>query len=447
MRLRFVRSARRAQTIFALSLLAAALMPAAAQAWTYKVIYNFCSKPNCEDGLDPRARLLLDSSGNIYGTTTSGGKSYRGTVFELTPNGSHWRHRVLSRGMLGTADAPLIMDVDGNLYTTAFMGGRYLNGAVFKLVHEQTGDTWKTLTLYTFCRSDSYICPDGRWPEGGLTYAGAATGMLYDGVSPLYGSTDDGGSDFDTGAGAVFQLKPRATGHWNEKVIYTFCSQENCNDGIHPSVGGIIEDGSGNLFGTTKSGGANSQGTVFELSADAKKKQWTETTLYTFCSQAQCADGAYGRGALVLDYLGSLFGVTLEGGNSCPTDSTGCGVMFKVVPNGEQSAYTVLYAFCAQQDCHDGMYPAAGLSINLTGNLYGATSEGGGNDISNSAGAGALFSFNGSEQVLHAFCGKAQCIDGRNPYGGLTMDAAGNLFGTTEYGGKYDGGTVFELSP
>ncbi len=200
----------------------------------YKLIHSFCEHGDCSDGSSPNS-LLIDVAGNLYGTTFQGGSSQTGTVFELSPN----------RG----------------------------------------GDSWTYSQLYNFCSLD--LCVDGANPTG-LTYAGAANGVPYDGVSPLFGTAD---FSYGTANGGVaFQLSP-APGHpatWSQTVLYSFCAQANCADGRLPA-GLLLMDASGNLFGTASFGGIGDAGTAFELSPAGGG--WTETTLYKFCSSTNCADG------------------------------------------------------------------------------------------------------------------------------------------------------------
>ena len=153
------------------------------------------------------------------------------------------------------------------------------------------------------------------------------------------------------------------------QVLYSFCPQSGCADGSQP-VAGLIMDAAGNLYGTTKvggtggTGGAFGQGVVFKLAPDG-----TETVLYSFCSQANCTDGLQPFAGLIMDAAGNLYGTTLNGGIG-----SGSGVVFKLAPDGTQ---TVLYSFCSQANCTDGLAPQAGLLMDAAGNLYGTTALGG----------------------------------------------------------------------
>jgi hypothetical protein len=440
--------AARWQVIMLLLLSGAFLAPlSTAQAWTYKVIHDFCLKAGCPDGAGPTA-LTIDPTGNLFGTTGAGGKFGTGTVFELTQSSNNWHHHVLySPHGFASLEYPVTLDVAGNVYVTNYGGGKYQRGSVFELVRPQAGSKWTFKTLHNFCKPGGNICPDGALVEGGLTYAGAASGALYDGTSPLFGSTDHGGWDSGVGPGTIFKLQPTPSGKWRETVIYVFCSQSDCADGSLPSSGGIVADSAGNLFGTTKARGANGQGTIFELVADSRKKSWSEQTLYNFCALPDCSDGEWAGGGLLLDAAENLFGVTTNGGASCP-DEAGCGVSFKLAPGGNPSAYSVLHTFCTLSDCGDGRYPSPGLIMDQTGTLYGVTLAGGGNDGNfNAWGGGTVYALNDSETVLYHFCAEPNCADGEYPYEGLVMDSAGNIFGTTGAGGQTGNGVVFELSP
>jgi uncharacterized repeat protein (TIGR03803 family) len=201
-------------------------------------------------------------------------------------------------------------------------------------------------------------------------------------------------------------------------------------DGANPA-GGPIRDAAGNLYGTTYSGGALGYGAVFKMSPSG-----TETVLYSFTAGP---DGARPRGGLVRNAAGDLYGTTELGGSStCPAESS-CGVVFKLSPSGTE---TVLHTFAGA----DGANPLAGLIQDAAGNLYGTTVYGGAH------GNGVVFELircsslpSGYEfKVLHSFTGGA---DGYWPFAGLVRDAAGNLYGTTLYGGVHGEGVAFKVSP
>jgi uncharacterized repeat protein (TIGR03803 family) len=247
----------------------------------------------------------------------------------------------------------------------------------------------------------------------------------------------------------VFGLLLGAAGAQTETVLYSFCSQTECGDGQSPYAG-VVFDQKGNLYGTTRSGGASNNncvygcGVVFKLTPKGK-----ETVLYSFCAQGNCADGADPQAGLVLDQKGNLYGTTYLGGayDGCES-GLGCGVVFKLTPEGK---YKVLYSFCAQNGCTDGAYPQAGLVLDQNGNLYGTTSSGGTyNDYcAYGQGCGVAFKLTpkGKETVLYTFCGQTNCTDGGDPVAGLTFDKNGSLYGTTEVGGEHRSGVVFKLTP
>jgi len=226
-----------------------------------------------------------------------------------------------------------------------------------------------------------------------------------------------------------------------ESALYSFCARyEDCHDGANPYAG-LIFDKKGNLYGTTMDGGAYGGGGVFKLSAKGKG-----TVLYSFCAQNDCADGGVPQAGLIFDQKGNLYGTTVSGGAYCGSNY-GCGVVFKLTPQGEE---TVLYSFCAKTTCADGASPYGGLVFDKKGNLYGTTLMGG------AANRGTVFKLTpeGEETVLYGFCAKkSYCHDGENPYAGVVFDQKENLYGTTPLGGAYDGcdntgcGVVFELTP
>ena len=430
------------------------IVPAGAQAAKLRTIYSFCSQGGCADGKEPSAGLVMDGAGNLYGTALFGGDGGVGTVFELTPNArkTKWKYKRLYSFCAqanctdgSDPEAALIIDAAGGLYGVTMAGGANDGGVVYKLTPNAKRAKWTFSVLYSFCALGD--CVDGREPQASLSYTGKESGAPYDGSSPLYGTASQAGANKQ---GVAFMLTPGAP-QWSEEVLYDFCSQSGCADGADP-VAAVIVGASGNLFGTTYMGGANNSGTIFELgsiSGRFTRRTTTQTVLHSFCSSANCADGAFPAAALHIDSEGNLLGTTFGGGHKGPhcTDIgvSGCGTAFKLAPNGAASLETVLYDFCSRKNCSDGGYPLAGLLIDPSGKLFGATLYGGEKDLS--PGGGALFDLNGSETALHRFCPKADCADGVEPEGDLVMDGSGNLFGTNLFlGANGDGGTVFELT-
>jgi uncharacterized repeat protein (TIGR03803 family) len=295
--------------------------------------------------------------------------------------------------------AGLVLDAHDNLYGTTYEGGAAGYGTVFKI------DTTGTETvLHNFAGIGA---GDGAHPHAGLAL---------DAQDNLYGTTWMGGAHGQTGQGTVFKVD--ATG--NETVLFEFDGAGG--DGTKPS--GLVLDAQGNLYGTTALGGANGankDGTVFKLDAAGN-----ETILHTF--RTGPTDGATPYGGVVLDAEGNLYGTTTRGGRSIYP-----GSVFKLGTTGVE---TVLHRFAGSPD---GATPYAGLVLDGQGNMYGTTYGGG------TAGHGAVFKVDssGNETVLYSFTGTP---DGANPYGGLVLDAEGNLYGTTYGGGAAGYGTLFEIN-
>jgi uncharacterized repeat protein (TIGR03803 family) len=183
-------------------------------------------------------------------------------------------------------------------------------------------------------------------------------GVVFDAAGNLYGTTDAAGG---LGGGTVFKLTPNGDGTWTESKLYSFCSQPNCADGKAP-YGDLILDHSGNLYGTTYKGGAYGEGAVFELTPGSSG--WTETVLYSF---TRGADGRLPLAGLIFDGNGNLYGTTIGGG------SADAGVVFELTPGSSGWTETALYSFCSLQYCDDGDSPYAGLVFDGNGNLYGTT--------------------------------------------------------------------------
>jgi len=262
---------------------------------------------------------------------------------------------------------------------------------------------------------------DGWAPEAGVVFDHA--GNMY-GTTELGGGTGCGGN----GCGTVFKLAPDGT----ETILHAFAGR---NDGAYP-LGSLIIDAAGAVYGTTEGGGGagcggNGCGTVFRIAANTD-----ETILYAFTGGA---DGGYPVAGLLADKKGNLFGTT-EGGGAFEY-----GTVFEIAADGAES---VLYAFCSLHDCADGANPSSTLVEDTKGNLYGTTQFGG----TGLAGQGTLFEVqkSGKEKVIYNFCtqnGANTCQDGWLPVAGVTMDGKGNFYGTTEFGGAANVGTVFVVAP
>jgi uncharacterized repeat protein (TIGR03803 family) len=323
----------------------------------------------------------------------------------LSPGADAATFRVLHAFLDGsdgaTSTAPVIFDGKGNLYGTALQGGTSNNGVVFEITAKGNESV-----LYSFGGGN-----DGRRPEAGL---------VMDQNGNLYGTTSQGGPDDQ---GTVFKLAPDGT----ETVLYTFTGG---SDGGFPQANLII-DKAGNLYSTTTEGGGNGCegsgcGTVFKLAPDGSL-----TTLHTFTGGD---DGGFSQAGLIADRKGNLYGTAFSGG------ANGKGTIFRISARGR---FDVLYAF--QGGYNDGAYPQAGLILDSSGNFYGTTRAGGGTGCGYGNGCGSIFKLSaaGTETMLYAFTGAS---DGAEPYGGVTEDASGNLYGTTITGGNADGlGVVFEL--
>jgi uncharacterized repeat protein (TIGR03803 family) len=404
--------------IFITFLLASAIVPTQAQARKFKVLHTFKGS----DGDGPASQLVRDKAGNLYGTTVVGGSGKCsnggcGTAFKMDKTGKLiWLHSF--QGANGDEPFPgLLRDAAGNLYGTTVYGGDLNHfcslgcGVVFRL-----NKSGKETVLHKF-RGD----PDGYYPVGPL---------VKDKAGNFYGATQLGGKG---GLGTVFKLSPAG----KETMLYHFGGG---SEGGAPGAGVILDSGD-NIYGTTLIGGSGCSqgcGVVFKVDGSGH-----ETVLHTFGA----SDGANPASALLMGSAGNLYGTTDNGGNLGCEGGQGCGTVFELSPGlGGSWTETVLYSFCSASNCTDGRVPFPGPLVRDTaGSLYGMTQLGGTYPCAGS-GCGVVFKLDtaGKETVLHNFSGGK---DGNNPLAGLTMDAAGVLYGSASAGGAHGNGTVFEIMP
>ncbi len=375
-------------------------------AGTESVLYSFVG--GTTDGVRPEAGLIMDNAGDLYGTTVGGGASGGGTVFKISAAGTEGVVYSFEGGATDGAGpyAPLIMDSAGDLYGTTVGGGANGGGTVFRI-----SATGAESVVYSF-PAGSFSVPAVAAPVGGTWIAGQYGGVVMDGAENLYGTTfggsagnngtvfkisaagtesvlhsfaggtadgsgplagliiDSSGNLYGTtqfggtyGFGTVFEISPGGT----ETILHSFAG--GTTDGLGPRAG-LVMDSAGNLYGTTVAGGTKGDGTVFELSPNG-----TETILHSFTGGT--SDGSGPLAGLIIDSAGNLYGTTAYGGTN------GNGTVFRIDPNG---AETVLYSFTG--GASDGANPVGDLVMDNTGNLYGTTAYGG------ASGGGTVFKIN-----------------------------------------------------
>ena len=312
-------------------------------------LHIFCSQRLCTDGTNPLAGVVQAADGSFYGTTNGGGANGDvGTIFKITPSGTLTTlYNMSSQG--GYTSYGTLVPANGFFYGTTYYGGAYGHGTVFRM-----SPSGAFTTLYNFGAESG----DGGYPQAGLIQA--SNGGLY-GTTSAY-----------QGPGTIFKITPAGS----LATVHHFCSEPGCADGDMPNQ--LVAASDGNFYGTAWAGGANGWGTVFKITPAG-----TLTTLYNFCSQASCTDGANPHEALIQATDGNLYGTTDSGGAS------GYGSVFQVTLAGE---LTSLYSFCSQSGCPDGKLPN-GLVQDTDGNLYGTTPYGGlDTSCSLGQGCGTVFS-------------------------------------------------------
>jgi uncharacterized repeat protein (TIGR03803 family) len=516
------------------------LTPNSQGGWTESVIYNFQSS----DGGNPVGGLAFDSAGKLYGATE--GNSGTGIVFELTPSGSGaWTEAVVhtfSGGTDGAFVRGLVVDSAGNVYGTTENGGVTQHGTVFELI-PSLGNVWTENVLYTFsggrdgnepsstlilrdgnvygttlgggipgCSAISGGCgvvfeltpgSNGTWAENVLyAFQGSYLGVIYpslaafDTAGNLYGFASQGGTGSCNYCGQVFELTPQASGKWHKSNLWNFTGyadglgpvgmvlgppgeifgvtsysdspgsngviyELSVNSGIwslstlynfpfddaQEPTSSLVADAAGNLYGTTAYGGTNNVGAVFRMSR-TRNGGWKEDLIYSFGPASYVLYYTENPSGLVFDAAGNLYGTTGGGG------AYAAGSLFELSPRAGGGGWDErnLVSFNPQSG---PMQAVGGVVFDKAGHIYGVSTHGG------TQGLGTVFQMTQSGggrwtlNVIYNFSGYPS--DGAYPGAGLTIDAAGDLYGTTQRGGTSAGcldhnqnpqgcGTAFELS-
>jgi len=387
-----------------------------AEAQTYNVIYNFTGG---RYGANPHQGLIFDQAGNLYGTTFYGGTYGAGTVYRLSPNGDGTWNQTVLYSFTGSADGGytdwgrLAFDAAGNLYGVTVFAGQYGQGTLFKLAPNPDG-TWTESVLHQFTGGE-----DGSMPR---------TTPFLDTAGNLYGTAAYGGA---YGCGTVYKMTPGPGNEWTFGVIHQFIDDPACSPWV-----GLTPDTSGNLYGTTRNtllgctDPPQECGTVFELTPSSDGT-WAFKVIHQFIGSDGSDPSVTG---LIFDEAGNLYGLTQFGGRYS------AGVLYKLVPGEHDSwTYQVLHDLDSPRD---GGHPASQIVRDGFGSLYATGFDGG------AYGYGTFFkaslNSDGSWRfsVQYNFTGS----DGANPLG-LVRDSAGHIFGTTNAGGAYGYGVVYEFTP
>jgi uncharacterized repeat protein (TIGR03803 family) len=316
----------------------------------------------------------------------------------------------------GEYPSAVIFDGEGNLYGVTSAGGTNPTGAVFELTPGSGG--WSENILYSF---GPFEGNDGDQPVGAL---------VFDAAGDLYGTTQYGGGSANCGygCGTVFELTPGTSG-WTESVLHRFVGK----DGENPCAQ-LAFDAAGNLYGTTRLGGAHGAGTVFKLSPISGGR-WKETLVHSFAGGTDGEDPVHG--GVAIDAAGNLYGTTFYGGRN------GAGTVFKLTFASGKWKKSILHGFVRGSGI--GGYPEAGVTVDGSGNVYGTVTQGGaagtgGGVFKLKPAAGGKYTYS----ILHSFRGAS---DGDFPSTAVVLDESGNLYGTTNEGGTDGDGTVYKLTP
>jgi uncharacterized repeat protein (TIGR03803 family) len=328
--------------------------------------------------------LLPVFLGNQVGSQT-GDHTYRESTFVNFP-------AITNGPVLPTGG--LLIDAAGHLYGSA-QGGVNSLGAIFKVT-----SSGSVTVLHSFKGSD------GSYPE---------VSLVRDAAGNLYGTTSQGGANANCSCGTVFEIAPDG----DLTVLHSFTGGY-----AYPSA--VTLDAAGNLYGFEYATNAN--GSIFKVTPDG-----VFSVVYNFCALSNCVDGSTPVGSLIINRAGNLYGTTNRGGEFNQ------GAVFELTPDCVES---VLYSFTGGSD---GGNPVGKLTQDAQGNMYGVTYAGG--SIPSTA-YGTVFKITaaGVESVLYSFCQLASCTDGARPAGALTLDASGNLYGTTILGGTNNAGVLFKIT-
>jgi uncharacterized repeat protein (TIGR03803 family) len=372
-----------------------------AQGQTYKILHTF----NGSDGGQSDATPVLDAAGNLYGTAPNGGPNGGGVVYKLDTSGNF----TILHAFTGAKDdgaysyAPLVFDPDGNLYGTTMMGGKFSYGTVFKM--DPAGNV---TILHDFGEPAFEVRPGG--------------GVYRDAAGSLFGVTSQGGR---FGLGTIFKIDVKG----EYSVLHDFAGSPG--DGASPNAR-LIRDAALNFYGTTTHGGKNDFGVVFKLDASGNY-----TVLHRFNSGI---GRIWPTAGVISDHAGNLFGTTWEGGkaaDACPApgpgEVPGCGVIFKLSRDGTIATRSL--------NANTGRNPFGALVRDAAGNMYGTTYLGA------STGGGAVFKLDRQARftILHVL--GAVDGDGAAPSSAVVMDASGNLYGTTRWGGASGDGVIYKITP
>ena len=369
---------------------------------------------NGTDGANPRDDLIVDAAGNLYGTTFDGGASNDGTVYEIAATGTGYSATPTTLVSFDGTDGStpvsgVIADASGDLFGTTSGFATSGHGTVYEIAKTAAGFNSAPTTLVAFNGTD------GSGPDARL-YADAS--------GNLYGTTTLGGTAND---GTVFEVANTPAGFSSSPT--TLVSFKGSN--VSEPNGYLIADSSGDLFGTTITGGSATAGTVFEIAKTATGYASTPTTLVTFSG----TNGIAPESGLITDASGDLFGTTEAGG------AAGDGTVFEIAKTatGYNSAPITLVSF----NKTDGATPFGDLIADASGNLFGTTTGGGAsNDGTVFEIAKTATGYSATPTTLVSF----DATDGASPEGGLIADASGNLFGTADDGGSSLDGTIFEVT-